>query len=37
MKHEPKNAYYKGEFQPAKIEAKEVFKAVVLQRVMRNE
>ena len=37
MKYEPENAYYKGEFQTVKIDAKEACKTVVLRRVMRNE
>ena len=36
LKHEPENAYYDGEFQVAEDEDKDIFKAVVLRRVVRG-
>ena len=36
LKHEPENMYYEGEFQPVDGENKNTFKAVVLQRVVRE-
>jgi hypothetical protein len=36
LKHEPENMYYEGEFQISDKEDKDTFKAVVLQRVVRE-
>ena len=36
VKHEPENMYYEGEFQISDEEDKDIFKAVVLQRVVRE-
>ena len=37
LKHEPENPYYDGEFQFAEKENKDTFKAVVLERVRRDD
>ena len=37
VKHEPENMYYEGEFQISDEEDKNTFKAVVLQRVVRDD
>jgi hypothetical protein len=37
LKHLPENSYYEGEFQPAEDGEKEVFEAVVLGRVERDD
>ena len=36
LKHEPENKYWNGEFQTAEKGDKDIFKAVVLQRVVRD-
>jgi len=36
VKHEPENMYYEGEFQISDEEDKNIFKAVVLRRVVRE-
>lgn len=37
LKHEPENMYYDGEFQISEEGDKNTFKAVVLQRVVRDD
>ena len=37
MKHEPKNPYFDGEFQPAQVDDKNTFEAVVLVRMVRDD
>lgn len=37
LKHEPENLYYDGEFQVADEKDENIFKAVVLQRVLRDD
>ena len=37
VKHEPENMYYEGEFQVAEDGDDEMFKAVVIKRMVRDE
>ena len=37
LKHEPENMYYEGEFQISDKDDKNKFKAIVLQRVVRDD
>ena len=37
LEHEPENMYYDGEFQYTAAESENTFKAVVLQRVVRDD
>jgi hypothetical protein len=37
VKHEPENPYYEGEFQVAEDGDEEMFEAVVIRRVVRDE
>lgn len=37
LKHEPDNLYYNGEFQPSDENDKNIFKAIVLMRVVRDD
>ena len=37
IKHEPENAYFEGEFQAGEEGDEELFDAVILQRVVRDD
>jgi hypothetical protein len=37
LKHQPENNYYEGEFQEADEKDKNTFKAIILQRVLRDD
>lgn len=37
LKHEPENPYFEGEFQPVNEGDKEIFEAIVLERVVRDD